>query len=176
MSDTTQVRAETPADHDAVRRVVVAAFGRTAEADLVEALRRDPHGTTPLALVAERQGSVVGHVMVSAAELHTPTGTRAVGLLAPLAVHPDHQGEGVGTALVRSVADLADACGEPFLLVEGDPAYYGRFGFEPAIAHGIRLPLPEWAPSGAAQLLRLSGDDPTLRGTVTYPPAFDGLD
>ncbi len=176
VSDTTRIRAETTADHDAVLRVVVAAFGRTAEAALVDALRTGPHVVAPLSLVAERDGSVIGHVMVSAADLLTLTGRRAVALLAPLSVHPDHQGEGVGTALVRSVADLADARGEPFLLVEGDPAYYGRLGFEPAGAHGIRLPLPEWAPTEAAQLLRLSGDDPTLRGTVTYAPAFDDLD
>jgi putative acetyltransferase len=175
VSDTTRVRAETPADHDAIRHVVVAAFGGTAEADLVDALRRGRHAIVPLALVAEREGTVVGHVMVSTAHLHTPTGIRAVALLAPLAVDPDHQGEGVGTALVRSVADLADARGEPFLLLEGDPAYYGRLGFEPASGHGIRLPLPDWAPSAAAQVLRLSGDDPTLRGTVTYAPPFADL-
>ena len=83
---------------------------------------------------------------------------------------------GIGAALVRSVTDLADRRGEPLVVLEGDPRYYSRFGFEPAATHGITLPLPDWAPTEAAQVLRLGHDDPRLRGTVVYPEAFDGLD
>ena len=57
--------------------------------------------------------------------------------------------------------------------------YYGRLGFEPAVKYGIEIHLPDWAPPEAAQVIRLTAfdpDDPTLRGTVVYPPAFDGLE
>ena len=58
---------------------------------------------------------------------------------------------------------------------KGVPAYYGRFGFEPAPAHGIHIKLPSWAPPEAAQVLRLKNYDPSIRGQVVYPPAFDGV-
>jgi putative acetyltransferase len=59
------------------------------------------------------------------------------------------------------------------VLVEGDPAYYGRFGFEPAYECGIELPLPDWAPREAGQIMPLSAYDPGLVGTVIYPSYFD---
>jgi putative acetyltransferase len=90
-----------------------------------------------------------------------------------LAVHPDFQGTGFGTALVRAVPARADESGEPLVVLEGAPGYYGRFGFEPSAPHGIEiLTLPSWAPPEAAQILRLSSYDPTIRGRVVYPPAF----
>jgi putative acetyltransferase len=67
----------------------------------------------------------------------------------------------------------------PLAVLEGSPAYYSRFGFVEAAAQGLRLPLPDWAPPAAAQVMLLASYDPTdesLRGTVAYPPAFDGLD
>lgn len=63
----------------------------------------------------------------------------------------------------------------PLIVLEGAPGYYARFGFEPAIDHGITLPLPDWAPPEAAQVLRLTNDDPALRGRVNYPASFDVL-
>jgi putative acetyltransferase len=58
-------------------------------------------------------------------------------------------------------------------VLEGSPVYYGRFGFEPSADYGIHLPLPDWAPPEAAQVLRLRNYDPSIRGHVVYPPAFD---
>jgi putative acetyltransferase len=65
------------------------------------------------------------------------------------------------------------------VVLEGSPAYYGRLGFEHSMRYGIVIPLPEWAPPEAAQVMRLSAfdpADPSLRGTVVYPAAFDGLE
>lgn len=168
------IRAERPEDAGGIAAVVEAAFGSPAEAQLVEAIRASPEYVPDLALVAELDGRIVGHVMVSGARLVADDGTeRPIVMLSPLAVEPERQRTGIGSALVHEVVRRADERGEPFVVLEGDPRYYGRLGFEPASAHGISLPIPSWAPPEAAQLLRLAADDPSLTGRVVYPAAFD---
>jgi putative acetyltransferase len=172
------VREERPADHPAVRRVVAAAFGSDAEADLVDRIRSSPEHIPELDLVAVLDDAVVGHVMISGAVIRNDEGDRRITMLSPLAVDPDHQERGIGTALVRAALEGADQRGEPIVVLEGDPRYYGRFGFEHSERHGIRIHLPSWAPPEAAQVALLTAyraDDQGLRGTVVYPPAFDGL-
>jgi len=182
-SDQLVIRPERPVDIDRIRDVVAAAFGSDAEADLVDRIRASPEFVPQMALVAERVdrpvGQIVGHVMISGAVIRHATGERRIVMLSPLAVAPDHQRLGIGGALVQAATALADHFGEPLVVLEGSPQYYPRFGFEPATPHGIAIPLPDWAPHDAAQVLLLSGydaSDPTLRGTVVYPPAFDGVE
>lgn len=169
------IRAEQPHDYEAIGSVVAAAFGSPAEARLVESIRASPHYVPELSLVAALDGRIVGHVMISFTALEDGTTERWISQLSPLAVAPDVHGQGIGSALVREVCALADGRGEPVVVLEGSPAYYGRFGFEPSVTHGIELPLPSWAPSEAAQVLRLTSYDPSIRGRVVYPLAFDGV-
>lgn len=174
------IRAERDDDLPAIRRVVTDAFESTVEADLVDRIRASPEYVPEMALVAVVAGEVVGHVMVSDAQVRDDDGRcHRIVMLSPLAVAPAHQGRGIGAALVAAVTRIADARGEPFVVLEGLPRYYPRLGFEPAGPLGLRLPLPEWAPAEAAQVLRLSAfdpDDPRLRGDVVYGAAFDGLE
>jgi putative acetyltransferase len=116
--------------------------------------------------------------MISWCEVHDePRGTsHRVALLSPLAVDPAHQRDGIGGALVREVCARADAAGDPLVVLEGSPAYYPRFGFVDARTHGITLPLPDWAPPEAGQVLPLTADDPAITGRVVYPPPFEGVD
>ncbi len=170
------IRTEQPADYPAIRAVVSAAFASDTEADLVDAIRSSEHYVPELALVATDGGEVVGHTMISGATLRSPGGDRPIVMLSPLAVLPARQGEGIGAALVRAAVAAADHRGEPLVVLEGSPAYYRRFGFEPSYEHGIQLPLPDWAPREAGQVARLSGYDAALTGTVVYPPAFAAAD
>jgi putative acetyltransferase len=175
------IRQSDASDHGAIRRIVSDAFGSEAEADLVERIRASPEYEPSMDLVADVDDlGVVGHVMISRAMLRSPGGSeRSIVMLSPLAVDPAVQGRGLGGELVRSATAIADHRGEPLVVLEGSPAYYSRFGFVAASAHGISLPLPDWAPLAAAQVMLLSSYDPTdqsLRGTVCYPSAFDGLD
>ncbi len=169
------VRPESAQDRDEIARVVTAAFGSPAEAMLVEAIRASAEYIADLALVATLDDAVVGHVMISRCTLRTDATTASIVMLSPLAVDPTHQGNGVGGLLVTTATALADAHGEPLVVLEGDPRYYSRFGFLPASSHGIELPLPDWAPEAAAQVKPLTNDDPSLRGTVVYPASFDVL-
>ncbi len=172
------IRPESEADHDAVRRTVTSAFGSDAEALLVDRIRASPECVPEMALVAVVDDEVVGHVMISDAVLQHVSGERRISMLSPLAVSPERQREGIGSALVRAALAAADERREPLVVLEGSPGYYGRLGFEPAARYGIALPLPDWAPPEAAQVIRLSAfepDDRSLRGTVVYPAAFTSL-
>jgi putative acetyltransferase len=163
------VRAERDADYAEIFAVVDAAFGDEPVAELVDALRVTPGYLPDLALVAEEDGEVVGHVMFTHTRLDT--GKRIL-MLSPLAVRPDRQRRGIGSALVRHGLRLARERGEPVVIVEGDPRYYSRFGFVRASELGLGEP-HEGIPDGAFQALALADDHP--RGRVVYPTAFDSF-
>jgi putative acetyltransferase len=135
----TTIRLETPGDAARVRMVNELAFGRPAEADLVEALREAC--ATALALVAE-DAVVVGHILFTPVVVQS-AGRRIAGMgLAPLAVLPERQRQGVGSALVGRGLQILRERGCPFVVVVGHPAYYPRFGFERASAHGLASQWP----------------------------------
>lgn len=167
---------ELSTDRAAVDAVVRRAFdAHVSVADMVDAIRQSEQYEPELSLVARIRDEVVGFVMISHAELLEPTGARHdVLTLSPVAVHPDHAGHGIGSALVRRVLALAgERTDLPRLVtLEGSPVFYGRLGFEYAPDHGVTFDLPVWAPATAAQVFRLPGHDPSVRGQVTYPPAF----
>ena len=167
------IRAERAGDEPAIGAVVTAAFESVGHGDLVAAIRASPNFVPELSLVAEADDVIVGHVMISHVLLDHASTQRRVASLSPLAVAPEHQRRGIGSMLVRAVTARADELGEPLVVLEGDPGYYSRFGFEPAVPFGIHITLPSWAPPEAAQVLRLRGYDPSIRGDVVYPPAFD---
>jgi putative acetyltransferase len=126
-----------------------------------------------MSLVAASEGQSLGHVISSYVDLLVPD-TRRVLQVGPLAVVPAHQRQGIGTALMRETIRLADERGEPLLLIEGNPAYYGRFGFTRADEHGIEMP-PEAHGPQYFMLRPLRAYDPTLRGRAVYPPETFGI-
>jgi putative acetyltransferase len=170
---TVTLRTEGTGDEQRIGEVVAAAFNSQEHADLVVALRDSPNFIPELSLVAEVDDQIVGHVMISYVALDDDGTGRQIASLSPLAVAPEHQNNGIGSALVRDVTARADARGEPLVVLEGSPLYYSRFGFEPSAPLGIHITLPSWAPPEAAQVLRLTTYDPAIRGRVVYPPAFD---
>jgi len=165
------IRAERAEDAAAIRAIHLAAFPTSAEADLVERIRAADGFVASLSLVAEDpDGAVIGHALLSYASL----AGEPVLALAPMAVLPAWQGQGVGSALVVAALDAAEVREEPLVLVLGHPWFYPRFGFRPASKYGI-FPSAPWPDAAfmAKPLTTYRGD---LRGRVIYPPAFDGLD
>ena len=162
------VRAERAEDHDAIASVVEAAFGSPDEARLVKALRASAGYLPELALVATDDDDVVGHVMFTLTELVDGT---SILMLSPLAVRPDRQRRGIGSALVRKGLRGSAEHTEPLVIVEGDPRYYSRFGFVAASELGLERPY-ETIPEAAFQAVRLPAYVGRARGRVVYPPPF----
>lgn len=163
-----EIRPETPADRDAVYVLNTAAFGQPDEADLVDRLRQraDPY----LALVAEADGEIVGHIAFTPV---TVEGAEGVVGLAPMAVAPDWQREGIGSVLVREGLRVCAEAGVTAVVVLGHPAYYPRFGFVPA--HTVGLRDDYGAPPEAFMALELvPGALTEASGTVRYHDAFAG--
>ena len=120
---------------------------------------------------------IAGHVMISGTELVADDGARVtILMLSPLGVLPARQGRGIGAALTRAALDIADARDEPLVVVQGHPGYYPRFGFVPGRTIGVLPPEHLGAIDRAWMARRRPGGDPTVRGRVTYPPAFLDLD
>lgn len=176
---TVTVRDEAPADLDAVRAVVTRAFEQPAEASLVDALRKA--GKATISLVAERDGRIVGHILfspVTLAEaphaLFAPAPAPFASGLAPLAVAPEEQKTGIGSALVRAGLARCRAAGHAFVVVLGSPAYYGRFGFVDAERH--RLHSEYHVPPGVFQVLEIAPGALTGKsGLVRYAAEFEGV-
>ena len=170
------VRPEERADYDAVAVVLTEAFGQPDESLLVERLRSEGHHVEELTLVAELDGAVVGHVLFSRVVVEDGPGdaTTPALALAPMAVLPAHQRNGVGSALVRSALERAEQRAEAAVIVLGHPAYYPRFGFLPAVSLGISAPWPD-VPADAFMVRPLPAYTERCRGVVRYPRAFHTL-
>ncbi|MGH3910659.1 MAG: GNAT family N-acetyltransferase [Pseudonocardiaceae bacterium] len=171
------IRREQADDVGTVREVVGLAFARPESGDqpplevgLLDELRGDEGWLPALSFVAVEPADnrVIGHVVCTRG---TVDGSPALGL-GPLAVRPDRQGQGVGRALMHAVLGAADALGEPFVALLGEPGYYQRFGFRAAARYGIAAPDPHWG--DYFQVRTLSAYRPST-GTFAYAEPFTRL-
>jgi len=149
-------------DADDVREVILKAFGQPAEANIVDRLRANCPKTKMLSLVARDGEAAVGQART------------VVGMgLAPLAVLPERQRQGIGSLLVRRGLKMLKERGCPFVIVLGHPDYYPRFGFEPASAHGIASQWEE-VPDEAFMVLILDvAVMKSVAGVARYRDEFD---
>jgi putative acetyltransferase len=168
-----RLRAEQDTDHDAVRDLHHRASGSHGPvvAAVVQSLRAILVKHPGASLVAESGGRVVGHVMFTRALLDAPSRLVEVQVLSPLAVLPEHQGQGIGTALIRRGLELMKALPTPLVFLEGPPDYYRRAGFTAAGELGFRKPSLR-IPEPAFQVCLLPGYEPWMTGTLVYPSAF----
>lgn len=163
------IRVAEEADWPAVLEVHRLAFGEEDVPRLVTELREARLEVPSLSFVSVAGGRVVGNVMNSWVGVEG-SDVRLLQL-SPLGVHPDFQRQGHGAALVRASLEGARALGEPLLLVEGNPRYYGRFGFVRADELGL-LPPPEALYDWAFQVAVLDESAELPQGRVVYPEPF----
>ena len=131
-----KIRKETLQDVDSIRVINELAFGQVQEANIVDKLRANCEGL--LSLVALPDDKIIGHILFSPATIEGSFGTlRGMGL-APMAVLPEFQRQGVGSGLVKTGVELLKNSTCPFIIVLGHPEYYPRFGFERASLYRIK--------------------------------------
>jgi putative acetyltransferase len=159
-------RDEDFGDRAAIRDVICAAFGRSAEAELVDRLRADGDGV--ISLVAVDHDRTVGHLMLSKMK----AAIKALAL-APVSVRSDRQRSGIGSSLVREALRRARIGGWDAVFVLGDPRFYRRFGFDPDLATGFTSPYagPHF------MVLPVQDGFPIRTGRIDHAAAFldDGM-
>lgn len=165
-------RREQLREVEAIHAVERAAFGREAEVGLVDQIQAS--GGITLSRVAVDDDEIVGHVLFSPATIRSETAEfRALGM-GPVAVRPDRQKQGVGSGLIRTSLDILHQQGHEVVVVEGDPIYYARFGFEDANPFGLDCEFNP--PPGCFMVLELrAGALAGRTGMVYYLPEFQNV-
>lgn len=167
------VLTETEADYVAVRQVNESAFGRPDEAALVDALRKTAH--PQVSLVAELDGQIVGHIFFSPVTIESEASTFTALGLAPMAVLPEFQNQGIGSLLVRRGLEECQSINQEIVVVLGHPEYYPRFGFVPARQKGLRCEYD--VPDEVFMVAELKAGALAGRGgLVKYSPEFGSVE
>lgn len=167
-----RIRPERSTDFAAIRNVGEASFGRSAEANLIEALRGVAGFDPSLALVAEESDRVVGHILFSPILIESPLISSPALALAPLCVHPEFQNRGLGSGLVLEGLRECRLRRHGIVVVVGEPVYYERFGFQRASLFGVRPPFE--VPDEAFMVVELAPDAlHGVNGTVRYSAPFE---
>jgi putative acetyltransferase len=162
------IRREREADRADILALHRAAFEGPFEAGLVD--RLSDGGLVVVSLVAVDAGASVGHILFSRLPIQTATGVIDAVALAPMAVVPGRQRQGIGSALVREGLRACREQGERIAIVLGHPEFYPRFGFSPELARRLRSPYS--GPAFMAIALEPGALD-GVEGEVRYPSAFD---
>lgn len=166
------IRCEAFDDYSAIDELYQQAFERNNEAQLVENIRNSNYYIPQLSLVAQIDNRVVGHILFSHINLVGEANLQVLGL-APLAVLPQFQRHGIGSALIRVGLETADAMGEALVVVLGHPQLYSRFGFKPSVHYQIESPFP--VPENVFMVKLLKNYQKNYTGKVVYPPTFQGV-
>lgn len=164
--------SETKDDIPAIRQVVTDAFGQSNEAELIEVIRNSPNFIPELSIVAKEDENVLGHILFSPIIIEAPGQCVDAIALAPLAVTPTRQRQGIGSQLVEVGLSKCRDRGHSIVVVLGHSSYYQRFGFQTASKFGVQAPFP--VPDEAFMIIELKpGALKNVSGTVRYPAHFN---
>jgi putative acetyltransferase len=141
------------------------AFGYNKEAELVRELLEDPNAIPILSLLAFKNDRAVGHILFTAARLTKNQNTVSMVILAPLAIVPEAQKQGIGGKLIERGLELLSIVGVDLVFVLGHPEYYPRYGFKPAGVLGFEAPYP--IPDKHAEAWMLQALRPNVIGSVS---------
>ncbi|MEE9423168.1 MAG: N-acetyltransferase [Gammaproteobacteria bacterium] len=168
-----KVRAEVPSDFNAIDVVNLSAFQGEAEAQLVSELRGSEGFIPDLSLVAELNGRIVGHIVLSKVKLVADSGEREILALGPMSVVPSQSHRGIGTELMDAALARAKALCYEAVVVAGHPDYYQRFAFKPASGWSVSCNLA--IPVDALTAMELTKGALAAGGEVQYPDLYRKL-
>lgn len=171
-----QIRKETPEDYDQVHTIIQAAFKHEPHSDhtehlLVDRLRKSGAFIPELSLVAECNGKVVGHILLTKIKINNDDASFESLALAPISVVPIEQGKGIGGKLINEAHSVAKNLGYSSVILLGHEAYYPKFGYQTASSFGITLPFE--VPDENVMAIELSARAlDNVSGTVEYAKEF----
>lgn len=153
-----KIRKEGPGDFTVIKKINDLAFGQEQESKIIDSLRKNCDNL--LSFVADDDGKVVGHIMFSPVMISgTEEPIWGMGL-GPMAVLPEYQRRGIGSALVKEGIRILKDRNCPFIILVGHPEYYPRFGFKKASLYRIKC---QWeVPEEAFMILVL--DESAMSG------------
>jgi predicted N-acetyltransferase YhbS len=171
-----KIRQETEADYAAVFQLIKTAFQDMEYSDhkeqfLVEKLRKSAAFIPELSLVATADEQIIGFIILT--KIHIDNGTQSFEALAlaPVAVLPSFQGQGIGGQLIQTAHKIAKELGHQRIILLGHAEYYPRFGYELTSKYHIQLPFE--APEENCMVHALTPDALTgVSGTVVYSAPF----
>lgn len=165
-------RTAVQADNDRIDEVHDAAFGAEHGIPaLLELLRASWAWIDDGGFVAELDEQIVGHVQYTSAIVDAPQRLVDVLVLSPVGVVPEHHGKGIGSTLIRHSLGVIEQRPEPVVFLEGNPAYYSRFGW--VAGDGLDFHRPSIrTPKPAFQARKQPSYDDALSGRLVYPDAF----
>lgn len=159
------------ADDDATEVAVVLAHAFADEPEVVGLERALSGRSDSWGLVAVAENVVVGHVRLTRGWVDAPDRVVDVLVLGPLSVAPERQREGIGGRLLAQALATAERMEAPAVFLEGDPGYYRRKGWRPAVEIGVTPP-SERIPAPACQVVTLSRYDDGMQGRLVYADTF----
>jgi putative acetyltransferase len=163
-----RIVTEEPRHRPAVLEVNRLAFKGEAEAQLIEALDRD--GEVIASLVAFDGEEVIGHILFSRLDVEVEAQSIRAAALAPMAVTPGRQKQGIGSQLIRHGIEVMRSKGQAAIIVVGHEAYYPRFGFRHDLVRNLVCPFNQYEAFMGLELL--DGSLAGRPGTCRYPEAF----
>ncbi len=171
-----EIRPSIHSDHPVIAHLLKESFSATKhgyenEAELVEKIRLDPSYQAELESVATNDSQIYGYGMMSEVQILTTSSSLTGLVLAPLAVAPNKQQQGIGTALMHELEQRTNRLRYPYISILGHPDYYGRFGYLPASKFNVKPPYP--LPDKTFMLKVLLPETiNTIAGTLYYSSAF----
>jgi putative acetyltransferase len=169
------IRPESRADYSQISDINFLAFNNQEnESKLIELIRQSENFIPELSLVADKNGEIIGHILISTISLVTEQGSIPTLGLAPMAVKPGYQQQGIGSELVIKALERCKAMGFKHIFVLGHPNFYPKFGFVPSKNFSVTPPFP--VPAEVFMALELvEGSLNCLHGKIEYPPAFNSV-
>lgn len=171
-----QIRQEIQKDFPEVFALIREAFAAENQPDqaeqfLVERLRKSAAFVPELSLVAEADGKILGHILLTRLKVKNEKETFESLALAPVSVLPAFQNQGIGSKLISEAHEVARNLGFQSVILIGHADYYPRFGYQPAHLFGIRFPF-EAPPENCFVLELVPGSLEQVSGLVEYPSEF----